>query len=109
MTGTLIIPALSILATIAAAVARVPGRLIGLTILPLGLVVVQMLIIGVGTALSDGSTGDKTTTPAALAVLGLHAINGLAIMAVSGTVFRQALALAKKTRDAAPAEAAPVA
>jgi hypothetical protein len=92
--GTMIIPVLSLLATVAAAVARVPGRLIGLTILPLGLVIVQMLIIGVGTALSDTDAGERTT-PAALVVLGLHAVNGLAIMGVAGTVFARARALSR--------------
>ena len=76
----MVIPLLSILATVAAAVARAPGRAIGLAIAPLGLVVVQVLIIAVGKALSDGDD----TTPAALVIYGLHAINGLAIMAVAG-------------------------
>jgi hypothetical protein len=102
MTGVMIIPVLSLLATIAAAVARAPGRLIGLTILPLGLVVVQMLIIAVGGVL-DESTGN--TTAGSLAILGLHAINGLAVMAVAGIVFRQARLF---STAAAPSETAPV-
>jgi hypothetical protein len=92
--GGVIIPLLSILATVSALLARLPGRQVGLTILPLGLVVVQFLIVALGKALSDGDAGDRTTT-AALAVLGLHAINGLAIMGVAGTVFARARALAK--------------
>jgi hypothetical protein len=86
-TGSVAIPVLSLLATIAAAVARAPGRLIGLTILPLGLVVVQMLIVTLGRAFND--TGDQTT-PVGLVILGLHAVNGLAIMAVAGMVLRRA-------------------
>ena len=82
--GMMVIPLLSILATIAAAVARAPGRAIGLAILPVGLVIVQMLIIAVGKALSDGDT----TTPAALVIYGLHAVNGLAIMALAGANLR---------------------
>ena len=97
ITGTTIIPVLSLLATIAAAVARAPGRLIGLTILPLGLVVVQGLIIVLGGVLNDAA-GD--TTPGSLAVLGLHAINGLAVLAVSGMVFRQARLFAKAAASA---------
>ncbi|MEV7964983.1 DUF6220 domain-containing protein [Sphaerisporangium sp. NPDC088356] len=104
MTGMMVIPVLSLLATVAAAVARAPGRLIGMTILPLGLVVVQMLIIAVG-GLLDDSAGN--TTPGSLAILGLHAINGLAVMAVSGMVFRQARLFAKGAA-AAPGEAARV-
>jgi Family of unknown function (DUF6220) len=105
LTGMLIIPVLSLLATVAAAVARVPGRQIGLTILPLGLVIVQMLIIGVGKALN--TDGGDHTTPAALAVLGLHAVNGLAIMAVSGTVFGRAMALVSGRRTPVGAVEAP--
>ena len=86
LNGMMIIPLLSILATIAAAIARVPGRAIGLAIAPLGLVVVQVLIIVIGKAFSDGDD----TTPAALVIYGLHAINGLAIMAVAGANLRAA-------------------
>jgi hypothetical protein len=98
VTGMLAIPLLSLLATIAAALARAPGRQIGLTILPLGLVVVQVLIVTIGKALNDSA---DNTTPAGLAILGLHAINGLAIMAVAGLVFRRARMLAANPGDGA--------
>jgi Family of unknown function (DUF6220) len=88
LTGMMIIPALSVLATIAAALARAPGRLIALSILPFGLVVVQVLIIVLGNAIG-GATEDRTT-PVALTILGLHALNGLAIMGVSGQLVRRA-------------------
>jgi hypothetical protein len=102
VTGMMIIPLLSLLATIAAAAARAPGKVIGLTILPLGLVVVQVLIVTLGRAFSDG-TGDNNTTPAGLAILGLHAVNGLAIMAVAGLVLRRARLLAAPARTTEPA------
>jgi hypothetical protein len=92
VTGMLIIPALSILATVAAALARAPGRLIALTILPFGLVVVQVLIIVLGNAIG-GATEDRTPA-VALTILGLHALNGLAIMGVAGQVLRRARMLA---------------
>jgi hypothetical protein len=101
LTGMLIIPVLSLLATVAAALARAPGRLIGLSILPLGLVVVQVLIIVVGNVFSDN--GGDTTTPAALVILGLHAINGLAIMGVAGAVLAGARRLAVAPRETAAA------
>jgi hypothetical protein len=82
--GMVVIPLLSILATVAAAAARAPGRVVGLAIAPLGLVIVQVLIIVGGKAFSDGDT----TTPAALVVYGLHAVNGLAIMALAGANLR---------------------
>ncbi|MGW5666725.1 DUF6220 domain-containing protein [Micromonospora sp. NPDC003776] len=100
ITGTMVIPLLSLLATVAAAVARAPGKLIGLSILPLGLVVVQILIVTLGRAVSGG---EDTTTPAGLAILGLHAVNGLAIMAVAGLVFRRARLLAAAAPATKPA------
>lgn len=101
--GMMVIPLLSLLATIAAAVARAPGKVIGLTILPLGLVVVQVLIVTLGRAVSGG---EDTTTPAGLAILGLHAVNGLAVMAVAGVVFRRARLLAAAAHATKPAGAA---
>ncbi|MCC5578155.1 hypothetical protein IMZ11_21235 [Microtetraspora sp. AC03309] len=82
-TGMMVIPVLSLLITVVATIVKAPGRLIGLSIAPFGLVIVQMLIIILGRALDD-ATGNSTT--ASLAILGLHAVNGLAIMAVSGQV-----------------------
>ncbi|MEU7804094.1 DUF6220 domain-containing protein [Micromonospora arborensis] len=77
---------LSVLVTIAAATARMPGRLIGLSGLVAGLAVVQFLIKAVATVFD--STGGSTT--AGQLVFGLHAVNGLAIMAVAGRIVRQA-------------------
>ncbi|MEU8177349.1 DUF6220 domain-containing protein [Microbispora hainanensis] len=87
MNGMMVIPVLSLVATAAAAAAKAPGRQIGLTVLPLGLVIVQSLIVALG-GLFDDSTGN--TTPVSLAILGLHAINGMAIVGVCGMVFRKA-------------------
>lgn len=102
MNGTSIV-LLSLLATIAAAVSRAPGRLIGLTILPLGLTIVQVLIVLLGGLLDDPA---GNTTPASLAILGLHAVNGLAIMGVTGIVFRQARLFATATPAGTTAAAA---
>ncbi|MBX6385125.1 MAG: hypothetical protein IRZ07_19500 [Microbispora sp.] len=87
MNGTLVIPVLSLVATAAAAAAKAPGRQIGLTILPIGGIILQELIIAFG-GLFDDSTGN--TTPLSLAILGLHAINGVAIVGVCEIVFRRA-------------------
>jgi hypothetical protein len=101
VTGMMIIPVLTLLATVAAALARVPGRLIGLTLLPLGLVIVQVLIVVLGKALNDDT---DNTTPAGLAILGLHAINGLAVMAAAGVVFRRARMLATAPSEGVTAD-----
>jgi hypothetical protein len=91
----------SVVLTIVAAVARLPGRLIGMTGLVAGLVLLQGVIRAIAAAF--GETGAGTSTAGEL-VFGLHAVNGLAIMAVSGTIVRQARAM---SRSAAPAESAP--
>jgi hypothetical protein len=101
MDGMMIIPVLSLLATLVAALARAPGRLIGLTAAPIGLIVLQILITEVGKNL--GASTEDSTTPAALAFLGLHAINGLAIMAVAGITMRRARQFAATPRTAGPA------
>lgn len=82
---------LAVLVTIVAAVARMPGRLIGMSGLVAGLAVVQVVIRAIAAAL-DG-TGGSTT--AGELVFGLHAVNGLAILAVAGRIVRQAGQLAK--------------
>ena len=79
-----IFPLLAVLAIGAAALAKAPGRLIGLTSVPLGLVILQTLIIVVGNAI--GGATEQRTTPLALAILGLHAINGMMIMGRLGRI-----------------------
>ncbi|TQM28855.1 DUF6220 domain-containing protein [Nocardia bhagyanarayanae] len=73
---------LAFVLTVAAAVARMPGRLIGLAGLVVGLVLGQSVIREVARALgADSSAGPV--------VFGLHAINGLVIMAVIATIVRR--------------------
>ncbi|MEJ3750741.1 DUF6220 domain-containing protein [Actinomycetes bacterium KLBMP 9797] len=97
LNGMVILPLLIVLATIAAAAARAPGRLIGLTLAPLGLVVVQVLIIVAGNVASGGAEND--TGPVGLTIFGLHAVNGLVTMGVIETVSRRARAFAKASRE----------
>jgi hypothetical protein len=82
---------LALLATVVAALARMPGRLTGLTSLIAGLVLIQSLIRALADALGDS---DDTTTAAGRVVFGLHALNGLAILALAGKVLRRARSLA---------------
>lgn len=102
MTGMMIIPALSVLATIVAAIVRAPGKLIALTILPVGLVLVQMLIRAIA-GIFDGNNDE--TSAVELVIFGLHAINGLVIMAVARTIIVGAKAhLTKAAGGSTPAE-----
>ena len=75
----------AVVLTLIAALARMPGRLIGMTGLVAGLVVVQAVISAVAGAVGD--TGDSTVGDL---IFGLHAVNGLIILAVVGMILRQA-------------------
>lgn len=77
----------AIVLTLVAALVRLPGRLIGMTGLVAGLALVQGVIAAIARAFND--TGDTSTT-AGQVVFGLHAVNGLVIMAVAGTIVRNA-------------------
>ncbi|MFE9694313.1 DUF6220 domain-containing protein [Micromonospora sp. NPDC005806] len=83
---------LPVLMTLVAALARMPGRLIGMASLIAGLTVVQVVIAVLARAFND--TGDTSTTAGQL-IFGLHAINGLIILHVTGIVARQARVLSR--------------
>ncbi|GLW97413.1 DUF6220 domain-containing protein [Microtetraspora sp. NBRC 16547] len=107
MNGTMVIPVLSLLTTIVAAIARAGGKQIGLAITPLLLVVVQLFgIFSLAEAL--GTTQDKTNT-AGLIVLGFHALDGVALLGVAVLLVRGAHALMKGTATAAASARARVA
>jgi multidrug efflux pump subunit AcrA (membrane-fusion protein) len=89
----------SVLTTVAAALARVPGRLIGMTGLVAVLVIVQGVIRAVAAAVGETATAGQL-------IFGLHAVNGLVIMALVGRIVRQARKLSRSaasTGDAAGA------
>jgi hypothetical protein len=88
--GRMVFPILSVLAVVAAALAKAPGKLIGQTLLPLGLIVAQSLIIVLGNVI--GGATEQRSTPVALAIVGLHAVNGMVIMGVLGSLMRKARA-----------------
>ena len=95
--GMAVIPVLTLLATLFAALAKAPGRIIGLAILPLGLVVVQVLIAVLANAFTDAA---GASTPVGLTIAALHALNGIVAVHVVVSVLRAA------RRLAGPAEAA---
>jgi hypothetical protein len=78
------------------ALARVPGRLILMAALVAGLTAVQVLIADLAEGIGAGTTAGGL-------MFGLHAVNGLAILAVTGVVARRARAL---RGSAAPAREA---
>ncbi|WP_229242643.1 DUF6220 domain-containing protein [Cellulosimicrobium marinum] len=97
--GRMVIPLLTVLATFAAAVARAGARTVWLTLLPLGLLVVQVLLFVLAGA--TGSSPERTTV-AGRALLGLHAVNGLAILWTCVVLVRRALRLARTGSAVAP-------
>ncbi|HSK33252.1 MAG TPA: DUF6220 domain-containing protein, partial [Propionicimonas sp.] len=108
--GRFVLPLLCLLCIAAAAIARAPGRLIGLTALPFGLLLLQtVLFIVAGLA---GASPEKTNLAGQI-ILGLHAVNGLCILAVSILVFLRARAFARSAERPAGgnagAAAAPIA
>ena len=84
---------LTVLVTIVAALARMPGRLIGMAGLAAGLTLLQSVIREIATAFGD-TTSSST---AGELIFGLHAVNGLAIVAVIGMIVRQARELISAT------------
>jgi hypothetical protein len=82
---------LPVVMTIIAALARMPGPLIGMPALVAGLTVVQVVIAVLARAFGD--TGDGATV--GQLIFGLHAVNGLVILAVVGMTVRQARALSR--------------
>ncbi|MFC0508940.1 DUF6220 domain-containing protein [Micromonospora costi] len=100
--GMAIIPVLTLLTILFAVLAKAPGRLVGLTVLPLGLVVLQALIAMLANAATDAS---GVSTPFGLTIAGLHAVNGIIAVHVVVAVNQAARKLARP----ATAEPAPVA
>jgi hypothetical protein len=97
VTGMAVIPVLTLLTTVFATLARAPGRLIGLAILPLGLVVVQALIAALANAFTDGA---GASTPLGLTIGGLHAVGGIVAVHVAVSVARAARRLERPVEPA---------
>jgi len=100
MTGRIVLPVLCLLCIAAAAIARAPGRLIGFTAIPLGLLIMQTVLFII--AGLTGASPEKTNLAGQL-ILGLHAINGLCILGVSIMLFLRARRFAAGTYQPAPA------
>ncbi|MET8909056.1 DUF6220 domain-containing protein [Micromonospora sp. NPDC004551] len=101
VTGSAVIPALTLLTILFAVLAKAPGRLVGLAAVPLGLVVGQALLAMLANAATDDA---GASTPFGLTIAGLHAVNGIVAVHVVVNVLRRARELARP----APAVAAPV-
>jgi hypothetical protein len=94
---------LAVLVTVVAALARMPGRLTGMVGLVAALAAAQGVIRAVAAAFDDPG---GASTAAGRLVFGLHAVNGLAILALAGTVARRARASARPAPADAPGQPA---
>ncbi|MET7749790.1 DUF6220 domain-containing protein [Micromonospora sp. NPDC005367] len=91
LNGMAVIPVLTLLTILLAVLAKAPGRLIGLAVLPLGLVVLQALLAMFANAFTDAA---GASTPVGLTIAGLHAVNGIVAVHVVVGVHRGARELA---------------
>jgi hypothetical protein len=90
--GSMVLPLLSILAVVFAALAKAGARTVWLTALPILLIAVQYLLFIIG-GLVGGGDEDNPTVGTAV-ILGLHALNGLAVMGTILTLMARARARA---------------
>ena len=97
--GSIVLPLLAVLAVVFAALSRAGARTVWLSALPILLIAVQYLIFIVGGLIGGGDEANPTVGSAV--ILGLHALNGLAIMGTILTLNARARARAFPKADAA--------
>jgi heme A synthase len=88
----------AVLLTVFAALARMPGRLIGMAGLLAGLTLLQGVIRAIAAAFDETA---NSSSMAGELVFGLHALNALIIMAVAGMIVRQARAMSNPAAEPA--------
>jgi hypothetical protein len=102
--GSAVLPVLSILAVIFAALSRAGARTVWLSALPILLIAVQYLLFIIGGLVGGGD--EDTPTVGTAVILGLHALNGLAVMGTIITLMTRARARAFAAADPADGAAA---
>jgi len=90
--GSAVLPILSLLAVLFAALSKAGARTVWLSALPILLIAVQYLLFIVGGLVGGGD--EENPTVGSAIILGLHAINGLAIMGTIITLNARARARA---------------
>ncbi|WP_210479176.1 DUF6220 domain-containing protein [Naasia sp. SYSU D00948] len=107
--GRIVLPILVLLTILTAALARAGKRTIWLSVIVLGLLILQTLIFIIG-GMVFGIGPESTEIPlAATLFISLHGLNGLAIIALSATLMNRARRLVKTGdtgRPSAPGAAA---
>ena len=90
--GSALLPLLTVLAVVFAALARAGARTVWLSALPILLIAVQYLLFIIG-GIVGGGDEDNPTVGSAI-ILGLHAVNGLAVLGTIITLMTRARARA---------------
>lgn len=90
--GSMVLPVLLVLAVIFAALAKAGARTVWLTALPILLIAVQYLLFIIGGLVGGGN--EDTPTVGSAIILGLHAVNGLAVLGTIITLVTRARARA---------------
>jgi len=105
--GRIVLPILVLLTILTAALARAGKRTIWLSVIVLGLLILQTLFF-ILTGVIFGVTEESSEVPlGATLFVSLHGLNGLAIIALSATLFARARRLAREPRETARAAQAP--
>jgi hypothetical protein len=90
--GSAVLPILSVLGVLFAALSRAGARTVWLSALPILLIAVQYLLFILGGVIGGGD--EQNPTVGSAVILGLHAVNGLAIMGTIITLATRARARA---------------
>ena len=97
----MVLPLLTVLAVVFAALARAGARTVWLSALPILLIAVQYLLFIIGGTVGGGDENNPTVGSAI--ILGLHAVNGIAILGTVITLMTRARARAFGKDDAGKA------
>jgi hypothetical protein len=101
--GRIVLPLLMILSIVFAALAKAGRRTVWLAVLGFGLLLFQTILFILTGVLTGSEPPPGEITTAGTVMLGFHALNGLAILGVTGTVASRARALVAEGRVPSPA------
>lgn len=101
--GRIVLPLLMILSIVFAALAKAGRRTVWLAVLGFGLLLFQTILFILTGVLTGSEPPPGEVTTAGTIMLGFHALNGLAILGVTGTVASRARALVAEGRVPSPA------
>ncbi|MET4225471.1 DUF6220 domain-containing protein [Oerskovia enterophila] len=101
--GRIVLPLLMILSIVFAALAKAGRRTVWLAVLGFGLLLFQTILFILTGVLTGSEPPPGEITTAGTIMLGFHALNGLAILGVTGTVASRARALVAEGRVPSPA------